>query len=101
MLLENFIFGDVIFTCKAIFSTLYIGKSSGKQDHCDLYVLTGKWQLELKNRRSSDITNFIASYESFEFGFVDAVFCSTNSINIAYIALAVTCVYLLHLLIIN
>ena len=90
MLLENFIFGDVIFACK----------SSGKQDHCDLYVLTGKWQLELKNRRSSDITNFIASYESFEFGFVDAVFCSTNS-NIACIALAVTCVYLLHLLIIN
>ena len=27
---------NVIFTRQAIFSTMYIGKSSGKQDHYDL-----------------------------------------------------------------
>ena len=43
MLLENFIISSVIFARQAIFSTLYIGKSSNKQDHftcililCDL-----------------------------------------------------------------
>ena len=60
MLLENFIFGDVIFTCKAIFSTLYIGKSSGKQDHYDLYVLTGKWQLELSLQTSLPVMNLLS-----------------------------------------
>jgi len=34
MLLENSI--SVIFACQVIFSTLYIGKSLGKQDHYDL-----------------------------------------------------------------
>jgi len=33
MLLENFTISNVIFACQAIFSTLYIGKSSGKLDH--------------------------------------------------------------------
>ena len=28
MLLENFVISSVIFACQAIFSTLYIGKSS-------------------------------------------------------------------------
>ena len=36
MVLENFIISNVIFAHQAIFSTLYIGKSSGKQDHYDL-----------------------------------------------------------------
>ena len=36
MLLENFIVSNVFFARQAIFSTLYIGKSSGKQDHYDL-----------------------------------------------------------------
>ena len=31
MLLENFIISSIIFTCQAIFTTLYIGKSSAKQ----------------------------------------------------------------------
>ena len=43
----------------------------------------------------------IASYESLEFHFVHAVFCSTNSISLAYFVLAFTCVYLLRLLFIN
>ena len=33
MLQENFITSNVIFAYQAIFSALYIGKSSGKQDH--------------------------------------------------------------------
>jgi len=33
MLLENVIISNVISARRAIFSTLYIGKSSGKQDH--------------------------------------------------------------------
>jgi len=33
MLLENFTISNVIFARRAIFSTLYMGKSSGKQDH--------------------------------------------------------------------
>jgi len=33
MLLENFVVSNVIFARQAIFSTLYIGKSSSKQDH--------------------------------------------------------------------
>jgi len=33
MLLENFIISNVIFACQAIFSAVYIGKSSGKRDH--------------------------------------------------------------------
>jgi len=36
MFLENFVISNVIFALQAIFSTLYIGKSSGKQDHYDL-----------------------------------------------------------------
>ena len=36
MLLENFLISNVIFTRRAIFSTLYVGKSSGKQDHYDV-----------------------------------------------------------------
>ena len=36
MLLENFIISNVTFARRAIFSTLYIGKSWGKQDHYDL-----------------------------------------------------------------
>ena len=36
MLLENFIISSAIFARQAIFSTLYIGKSSGKQDHYNL-----------------------------------------------------------------
>ena len=36
MLLENFIISNVIFAHQAIFSTLYIGKSSGEQDQYDL-----------------------------------------------------------------
>jgi len=36
MLLENFIISSVIFARRRVFSTLYVGKSSGKQDRCDL-----------------------------------------------------------------
>ena len=36
MFLENFVISNVIFALRAIFSTLYIGKSSGKRDHYDL-----------------------------------------------------------------
>ena len=36
MLLENVIVSNVIFARQAIFSILYIGKSSGEQDHCDI-----------------------------------------------------------------
>ena len=36
MHLENFIIGNVIFARRAIFSTLCMGKSSGKQDHYGL-----------------------------------------------------------------
>jgi len=36
MLLENFVMSNVIFAHQAIFRSLYIGKSLGKQDHCDL-----------------------------------------------------------------
>jgi len=36
MLQENFLISNVIFALQAIFNTLYTGKSSGKQDHCDL-----------------------------------------------------------------
>jgi len=36
MLLENFIISNVVFARQAIFSTLYIGKSLGNQDHYDL-----------------------------------------------------------------
>jgi len=58
MLLENFIVSNAIFARKAVFSTLYTGKSSGKQDH---YVLRHN-----DERRSEliitcslmDITNF-------------------------------------------
>jgi len=39
MLLENFIISNVIFARRAFFSTLYIGRSSGKQDHYDLREL--------------------------------------------------------------
>ena len=35
MLLENFIDSNVIFA-RQVISTLYIGKSSGQQDHYDL-----------------------------------------------------------------
>ena len=38
MLLENLPVSNVIFARQAIFSTLYIGKSPGKQDHYDLRV---------------------------------------------------------------
>jgi len=36
MLPENFLIRNVILACWVIFSTVYMGKSSGKQDHCDL-----------------------------------------------------------------
>jgi len=36
MLPENFLIRNVILACWVIFSTLYMGESSGKQDHCDL-----------------------------------------------------------------
>ena len=36
MLLGNFTIRNVIFARQAIFSTLCMGKSSGKQDHYDL-----------------------------------------------------------------
>ena len=36
MLLENVIVSNVIFARQAIFSILYTGKSSGKQDHYDI-----------------------------------------------------------------
>ena len=36
MLLENFISSSVFFARQAIFGALYVGKSSGKQDRCDL-----------------------------------------------------------------
>ena len=53
MLLENFIISkNVIFARLAIFSTLYVGKSSGKQDHYDLrgyqpciFILDISWKL--------------------------------------------------------
>ena len=58
MLVENFITSNVIFTCQAIFSTLYIGKSSGKLDHSDLRR-NDEHSLELVITCSFiDITNF-------------------------------------------
>ena len=47
----NFKISNVIFACQAIFSTLYVGKSLGKQDHYDLggfASLLGKCQLKLE-----------------------------------------------------
>jgi len=40
-LLEHSIISSAVFTRQAIFSTLYMGKSSGKQDHYDLGLLYG------------------------------------------------------------
>ena len=58
MLLENFTISNVIFACQAIFSTLYIGKSSGKLDHSDLRR-NDEHSLELVITCSFiDITNF-------------------------------------------
>ena len=42
MLLENFLISNVIFARQPIFSTLYVVKSSGKQDHFTcVFVLYG------------------------------------------------------------
>jgi len=41
MVLENFIISSLVFARQAIFSTMYIGKSSGRQDHYDHYDLKG------------------------------------------------------------
>jgi len=55
MLLENFLISNVIFARQPIFSTLYVVKSSGKQDHFTcvfiLYGLSCKniWIFFLKN----------------------------------------------------
>ena len=43
MLLENFVISNAIFARQAIFSTLYIGKSLGKQDHSDLRHSDERW----------------------------------------------------------
>jgi len=40
-LLEHSIISSAVFTRQAIFSTLYMGQSSGKQDHYDLGLLYG------------------------------------------------------------
>ena len=46
MLPEMFLIRNVILACWLIFSTLYMGKSLGKQDHCDLRHSDERW-LEL------------------------------------------------------
>ena len=48
-------YSNVIFACQAVFSTLYVGKSSVNRI-TTIWSLPGKCQLKLKNR-SSDITN--------------------------------------------
>jgi len=57
MLLKNFIICNVIFAHQAIFNTLYIGKSSGKQDHYDLGV--NVWLVTQKR-------NFLKMYPGYQ-----------------------------------
>jgi len=61
MLLENFITNNVIFTCQAIFSTLYIGKSSGKQDHYDLWHNDERLSELIITCSFIGVTNFICN----------------------------------------
>ena len=49
MLLKNFVISNVIFACQAIFSALYTGKSSGKQDYYNLRGYCMACQLSRKN----------------------------------------------------
>jgi len=58
MLLENFIISNVIFACQAIFSAVYIGKSSGKRDHYDLGHSGEHWSELVIMCSFIDITNF-------------------------------------------
>jgi len=58
MLLENFIISNVIFAREVIFSALYIGKSSGKRDHCDLRHSGEHWSDLVITCSFIDITNF-------------------------------------------
>ena len=53
MLLENFVISSVIFARQAIFGTLYIGKSSGKQDHDDHKLVSGLDDTVMSVGRSS------------------------------------------------
>jgi len=58
MLLEKFIVSNAIFARKAVFSTVYIGKSSGKRDHCDLRHSDERWSELIITCSLIDITNF-------------------------------------------
>jgi len=58
MLLENFIVSNAIFARKAVFSTVYTEKSSGKRDHCDLRHSDERWSELIITCSLIDITNF-------------------------------------------
>jgi len=58
MLHENLVISNVIFARQAIFSTLYIGKSSGKQDHYHHRHSDECWSELIITCSFIDITNF-------------------------------------------
>ena len=58
MLHENLVISNVIFARQAIFSTLYIGKSSGKQDHYHHRHSDERWSELIITCSFIDITNF-------------------------------------------
>jgi len=58
MLHENLVISNVIFARQAIFSTLYIGKSSGKQDHYHHRHNDEYWSELIITCSFIDITNF-------------------------------------------
>jgi len=63
MLVESFIISNVIFSLRAIFTTLYIVKSSGKQDHCDLRHNDEHWSELIITCSFIDITNFTCVFD--------------------------------------
>jgi len=63
MLVESFIISNVIFSLHAIFTTLYIVKSSGKQDHCDLGHSDEHWSQLIITCSFIDITNFTGVFD--------------------------------------
>jgi len=56
--MENFVIGNVMFARQAISSILYIGKSSGKQDHYDIRHNDEHWSELFIACSVIDITNF-------------------------------------------
>jgi len=57
-LLEYFIISNAVFARQAIFSTLYTGKSLGREDHCDLRHSDEHWSELIITCSFIDITNF-------------------------------------------